>query len=71
MKLNITYWSKDLECQTCKSHKIVVAFFIHEKISDIIYAIEQNKTKPVSSDKANKVGWLCKNCYDVGQLIID
>ena len=71
MKLYTSYCSKDLTCPTCKSEKIVLIFFRHEKISEIINAIEQNKTKLVGSDKENNVEWLCKNCYDVGELIID
>jgi hypothetical protein len=72
MKLNITYWSKrDLVCPTCKSENIVLIFFVPEKISDVINATEQGKIQLVSSDKANNVEWLCKNCYDVGKLSED
>jgi hypothetical protein len=72
MKLNITYWSKnDLVCPTCKSENIVLIFFTHEKISEIINATERGKIKLVSSDKANNVEWLCKSCYDVGEVMLD
>ena len=71
MKLNITYWSKkDLACPTCKSDKIVLIFFKHENISNIIKRSEQGKVKLISSDKANEeLEWLCKNCYDVGEIV--
>lgn len=72
MKLNITYWSKnDLACPTCKSDNIVLIFFTYDKISDVIKATEQGKIQLVSSDKVNKVEWLCKSCYDVGKLSED
>lgn len=72
MKLNITYWSKkDLACPTCKSDKIVLIFFKYNDISSIMKAVEQGKVTLVSSEKANKeLEWLCKNCYDVGEIVI-
>ncbi|TSA16023.1 MAG: hypothetical protein D4R72_07760 [Nitrosopumilales archaeon] len=70
MKLHTSYCSKDLVCPTCKSEKIVLIFFRHDKISETINVIEQGKIKLVSSDKANKVEWLCKNCYDLGEIVI-
>lgn len=71
MKLNITYWSKkDLVCPTCKSQNIVLVFFKSEIISNIIKSAEQEKVELVSSDKADKeVEWVCKTCYDVGEVL--
>jgi len=71
VKLNITYWSKkDLVCPTCKSDNIVLIFFKPENISNIIKTAGQGKVKLVSSEKANEeLEWLCKNCYDVGEVI--
>ena len=71
MKLNITYWSKkDIACPTCKSQNIVLVFFKSEIISNIIKSAEQEKLELVSSDKANKEAeWICKSCYDVGEVL--
>lgn len=72
MKLNMTYWSKkDLKCPTCKSQNIVLVFFKSENISKIIKSAEQEKLELVSCDKANKEAeWVCKTCYDVGELLL-
>jgi len=73
MKLNITYWSKNgIACHTCKSDKIVLIFFKHHNIGSIIKAAQQGKIKLVSSEKeSEELAWLCKNCYDVGQVSVN
>ena len=71
-ELSNTYWSKkDLVCPTCKSENIVLVFFKSKIISNIIKSAEQEKVELVSSDKANKeVEWICKTCYDIGEIIL-
>ena len=69
MKPHTTLCSKYLACPTCKSEEIVLIFFKHDKINEIINVIEQGKIKLASSDKENKIEWLCKNCFDVGDIV--
>ena len=46
-------------------------FFKSEIISNIIKSAEQEKVELVSSDNANKEAeWICKNCYDVGEVLL-
>jgi len=70
MKLDVTYYSrKDLVCPSCRSDNIILIFFKYDNISSIIKTVEQGKVKLISSEKANKeLEWLCKNCYDVGEV---
>lgn len=69
--MNTSYWPKNMICPTCKSDNVGLIFFKQHNISDIIKAAEQGKITLVSSKKENEeLAWLCKNCYDVGEIVI-
>ena len=71
MKLNITYWTKGkISCPTCKSYNIVVIFLRSNRINEIIRGIDKNRIKLASSSRPSPdFHWLCKNCFDIGELI--
>ena len=71
MKLQITYWTKGkISCPTCKSDNIVVIFLRPNRIHEIIRGIDKNKVKLTSSSQpSSDFHWVCKNCFDVGELV--
>ena len=73
MKLSIAYWTKkDLTCPTCKSDKLVLIFFKSDKVTDILQAADKGKLELVSSSNPNRdLHWLCKACYDIGEVLAE
>ena len=70
MKLNITYWTKGkISCPTCKSDNIVIIFLRPNRINEIIQVVDKNEMKLTSSSRPNPDShWVCKNCFDIGEL---
>ncbi len=67
----IVYSQKKTPCPKCGEYKIVIVFFKYDNINEIIQLADRKKIQLIPSEKKNESQmWLCKNCYDVGEVCI-